>query len=52
VLVGKAKSALVSDKTADADEINVEAYKGVIQLNGFVDGDKEKAQAEADAKAV
>jgi osmotically-inducible protein OsmY len=29
VLVGKVKSALASDKTADADEINVEVYKGV-----------------------
>ena len=27
VLVGKVKSALISDKTADADEINVEVYK-------------------------
>ena len=27
MLVGKVKSALISDKTADADEINVEVYK-------------------------
>lgn len=52
MLVGKVKSALISDKTADADEINVESYKGVVQLNGFVDNAKEKAQAEAVAKAV
>jgi len=52
MLVGKVKSALISDKTADADEINVEVYKGVVQLNGFVDNEKEKAQAEAVAKAV
>jgi hyperosmotically inducible protein len=52
MLVGKVKSALISDKTADADEINVEAFKGVVQLNGFVDSEKEKAQAEAVAKAV
>lgn len=52
MLVGKVKSALISDDTADADEINVESYKGVIQLNGFVDNAKEKAQAEAVAKAV
>ncbi len=52
MLVGKVKSALISDKTADANEINVESYKGVIQLNGFVDNAKEKAQAEATAKAV
>ena len=52
MLVGKVKSALVSDDTADAGEINVESYKGVVQLNGFVDNAKEKAQAEAVAKAV
>ena len=52
MLVGKVKSALISDETADADEINVESYKGVVQLNGFVDNAKEKAQAEAVAKAV
>ena len=46
------KTALISDKTADADEINVEVYKGVVQLNGFVDSEKEKAQAETVAKAV
>ncbi len=52
LLVGKVKTALISDKTADADEINVEVYKGVVQLNGFVDSDKEKAQAETVAKGV
>jgi hyperosmotically inducible protein len=52
LLVSKVKTALISDKTADANEINVEVYKGVVQLNGFVDGEKEKAQAEAVAKGV
>jgi hyperosmotically inducible periplasmic protein len=52
LLVSKVKTALISDKTADADEINVEVYKGVVQLNGFVDGAKEKAQAETVAKGV
>ncbi len=52
MLVGKVKSALISDETTDADEINVESYKGVVQLNGFVDNAKEKSQAEAVAKAV
>ena len=52
VLLGKVKSALISDKTADAGEINVEVYKGVVQLNGFVDNAKESAQAEAVARGV
>ena len=33
-------------------EINVEVNKGIVQLNGFVDTEKEKAQAEAVAKGV
>jgi hyperosmotically inducible protein len=52
VLHTKVWAALTEDKTADASEINLEVYKGVVQLNGFVDNDKEKAQAETVAKAV
>ncbi len=52
VLHTKVWAALTEDKTADASEINLEVYKGVVQLNGFVDNGKEKAQAEAVAKAV
>ncbi len=52
MLLGKVKSALGSDKTTEAGEINVEVNKGIVQLNGFVDTDKEKAQAETVAKGV
>ena len=52
VLVGKVKSALVSDKTADADEINVEVYKGVVQLSGFVSTQAQKDAAAKVAQAV
>ena len=52
LLVSKVKTALISDKTADADEINVEVYKGVVQLNGFVDNEKELARAEEVARGV
>jgi hyperosmotically inducible protein len=52
VLHTKVWAALTEDKTADASEINLEIYKGVVQLNGFVDTAKEKAQAESVAKAV
>jgi hyperosmotically inducible protein len=52
VLHSKVWAALTDDKTADASEINLEVYKGVVQLNGFVDNAKEKAQAESVAKAV
>jgi hyperosmotically inducible protein len=52
VLHTKVWAALTEDKTADASEINLEVYKGVVQLNGFVDNEKEKAQAETVAKGV
>ncbi len=52
VLHSKVWAALTEDKTAEAREINLEVYKGVVQLNGFVDNAKEKAQAEMVAKAV
>ncbi len=52
VLHTKVWAALTEDKTADASEINLEVYKGVVQLNGFVDNEKEKSQAEAVAKGI
>ena len=52
VLHTKVWAALTEDKTADASEINLEVYKGVVQLNGFVDNDKERSQAETVAKGV
>jgi hyperosmotically inducible protein len=52
VLHTKVWAALTEDKTADASEINLEVYKGVVQLNGFVDNEKEKSQAETVAKGV
>ena len=52
MLLGKVKSALASDDTTDANEINVEVNKGIVQLNGFVDTAKEKAQAGTVAKGV
>jgi hyperosmotically inducible protein len=52
ILHTKVWAALTGDETADAHEINLEVYKGVVQLNGFVDNEKEKARAEAVAKGV
>jgi len=52
MLLGKVKSALGGDKTTEAHEINVEVNKGIVQLNGFVDTAKEKAQAETVAMGV
>ena len=36
VITGAVKSAFAIDPTLKATEINVETYKGVVQLSGFV----------------
>ena len=45
VITGKVKAALVADPELKAREINVETFKGTVQLSGFVadPGDIEKA---------
>jgi osmotically-inducible protein OsmY len=35
-ITSKVKAAFVNDKTLKASEINVETYKGKVQLSGFV----------------
>ncbi len=36
VITGKVKAALIEDPTTKATEINVETFKGIVQLSGFV----------------
>jgi hyperosmotically inducible protein len=36
VITGKVKAALIEDPLTKAIEINVETFKGVVQLSGFV----------------
>jgi hyperosmotically inducible protein len=36
VITAKVKAAIFEDPTTKASEINVETYKGVVQLSGFV----------------
>jgi len=45
LLTAKVKSALIADPVTKARQINVETYRGVVQLGGFVDTADEKAQA-------
>jgi hyperosmotically inducible periplasmic protein len=52
IILGKVKSALIGDSTTEAHEINVEVNKGVVQLSGFVDTEKEKAHASEVAGGV
>jgi hyperosmotically inducible periplasmic protein len=52
VLTSKVKIALIDDPTTKAGQINVETYRGVVQLGGFVDNAKQKAQATRVARSV
>lgn len=49
VITAKVKAALVNDPDLKATEINVETFKGTVQLSGFVSsrGDIDKAVAVA-----
>ena len=43
VVTAKVKAALVADPVTKAHQINVETFKGTVQLSGFVDS-RESAQ--------
>ena len=51
-ITAKVKAALIGDKQTKAHNIDVEVYKGRVQLNGFVDSDAERKQAVIDARNV
>jgi hyperosmotically inducible protein len=48
----KVKAAFVKDEVVKARQVNVETYKGVVQLSGFVATPEEKARAERLAASV
>ena len=52
VLTGKVKSALVADPDTKARQIDVETFRGTVQLNGFVDSANAKAAAGRVARSV
>jgi hyperosmotically inducible periplasmic protein len=52
VLVSKVKAALVDASDVKSGQINVEARGGIVQLGGFVTGEKMKERALAIAKGV
>ena len=52
VLTAKVKTALIEDPVTKAKQINVETYRGVVQLGGFVDSPSRKARATEVARAV
>jgi len=46
------KAALVDNETVSALDINVEVYKGVVQLSGFVESDAQESAALATAGKI
>src|SRR5688572_33207384 len=50
VTTGAVKAALIADPVTKAHQIDVETFKGTVQLNGFVDSSASKEQATKVAK--
>ncbi len=48
----KVKAALVEDKMVKATEVNVETYKGAVQLSGFVGSEAASNQAIVVARGI
>lgn len=51
-LTARVKAALIRDDTTKARQINVETYRSVVQLGGFVDDDQQKMRAGEIARDV
>ena len=51
-LTAKVKTALIEDPVTKARQIDVETYRGVVQLAGFVDSPEAKARASELAQGV
>jgi osmotically-inducible protein OsmY len=45
ILTAKVKAALVEDPLTKAHQINVETFKGKVQLSGFVESDQARSRA-------
>jgi hyperosmotically inducible periplasmic protein len=52
VLTSRVKLALIDDPVTKAGQINVETYRGVVQLGGFVDTAQSKQQATKVARSI
>ena len=51
-LTGKVKAAIFSEPTLKSAEINVETFKGVVQLSGFVSSQASESKAVEVARSV
>jgi hyperosmotically inducible protein len=52
VITAKVKTALATDSTVAAHDVNVETRDGVVQLAGFVDSSAQKSQATEVARRI
>ena len=52
VITGKVKAALIADPTTKAHQIEVETFKGTVQLSGWVDSDSARERATQVARNV
>ncbi len=52
VITGKVKSAILNEPTLKVAEINVETFKGVVQLSGFVSSQAAATKAVEVARVV
>jgi hyperosmotically inducible protein len=52
VLTSKVKAAIFSESTLKSAEINVETFKGVVQLSGFVSSEAAASKAVEVARTV
>ena len=52
VITTKVKAAVLNEPTLKSAEINVETFKGVVQLSGFVSSQEDIAKAASVAKGV
>src|SRR4030095_16726104 len=51
-LTSKVKVGLIDDPVTKAGQSNVETYRGVVQLGGFVDNTQQKEQATKVARSI
>jgi hyperosmotically inducible protein len=51
-LTARVKKALINDEVVKARDVNVETFKGTVQLSGFVDTAEQKARAASVAAGV
>ncbi|MBS1200624.1 MAG: transporter [Proteobacteria bacterium] len=52
VITGKVKAAIMDDSSLKSAEINVETFKGVVQLSGFVNSTADITRAVQVARSV